>query len=55
VRRHQCPYCACDRGDRLEFDPSAPFYGLVVEADRLIYADYISRRTATRCALKEAS
>jgi hypothetical protein len=50
MRRHQCPTCTCADPDRLVIDPSAPFFPLVVEADRLIYAAYISRRTATRHA-----
>lgn len=29
-------------------DRDAPFWPLVAEADRLIYGDYIGRRTATR-------
>jgi hypothetical protein len=49
-RRHQCPTCTCDGTGRVVIDPSAPFYGLVVAIDRLIWDDYYARRTATRRA-----
>lgn len=48
---HSCPWCRCgiDRAP-LTIDVTAPGYGLVVEADRIIYDDYITRRTAKRKA-----
>jgi hypothetical protein len=52
---YSCPTCTCDRPARLVINVDAPFFPLVCEADRLIYADYISRRTATRQAHRETS
>jgi hypothetical protein len=34
-----CPTCAGTRIDQIHFDPSAPFFQLVVEIDRITLAE----------------
>ena len=51
MSRHlSCPWCLCDGPTRLQINVDAPLYDFVVELDRVIYDDYIARRTAARLA-----
>jgi hypothetical protein len=49
-RRHQCPTCVCTDVERLVMDPSAPFFGLVVEIDRIFLAEQLAAQARTKAA-----
>jgi hypothetical protein len=44
-----CPTCVC-RDERGAIDVRAPFYGLVLEVDRIVWAEVTARHAAARAA-----
>jgi hypothetical protein len=56
TRRHwSCPTCVCNHqvATEIVINVNAPFFPLVVEADRIAWEQWIARRTASRRANAE--
>jgi len=48
VKRHQCPTCSCTDLERVVIDPSAPFFALVVEMDRIFLDEQLAAQARTK-------